>query len=80
MQAWRHWTVLFFADHYASTLRRWHQHLQAGQHETRVRRMGERFLRMWHYYLAYCEAGFRSGRIDVMQVVLSAAGSGRSAT
>ena len=70
----------FFADHYASTLRRWHQQLQAGQHETRIRRMGERFLRMWHYYLAYCEAGFRSGRIDVMQVVLSAAGSGRSAT
>jgi len=25
---------------------------------------------MWRYYLAYCEAGFRDERINVMQVVL----------
>ena len=30
----------------------------------------ERFVRMWRYYLAYCRAGFRSGKIDVMQVSL----------
>jgi cyclopropane-fatty-acyl-phospholipid synthase len=29
-----------------------------------------RFLRMWRYYLGYCEAGFRLGRIDLMQVTL----------
>ncbi|HEY9148635.1 MAG TPA: SAM-dependent methyltransferase, partial [Gammaproteobacteria bacterium] len=30
----------------------------------------ERFLAMWRYYLSYCEAGFRSARIDLMQVAL----------
>ena len=29
------------------------------------------FRRMWDYYLAYCEAGFRNGRIDVGQFVLT---------
>lgn len=26
-----------------------------------------KFKRMWHYYLAYCEAGFRTGRVDGVQ-------------
>jgi cyclopropane-fatty-acyl-phospholipid synthase len=29
----------------------------------------ERFRRLWEYYLAYSEAGFRSGMIDVRQMV-----------
>jgi cyclopropane-fatty-acyl-phospholipid synthase len=29
----------------------------------------ERFRRLWEYYFAYCESGFRSGNIDVRQVV-----------
>jgi cyclopropane-fatty-acyl-phospholipid synthase len=33
----------------------------------------ERFLRLWRYYLGYCEAGFRTGRIDLMQVALARA-------
>ena len=31
----------------------------------------ERFRRLWEYYLAYCEAGFLSGNIDVRQVVFA---------
>ncbi|MBC7101628.1 MAG: class I SAM-dependent methyltransferase, partial [Parvibaculum sp.] len=31
----------------------------------------ERFRRMWEYYFSYCEAGFRSGNIDVTQVTLA---------
>jgi cyclopropane-fatty-acyl-phospholipid synthase len=34
----------------------------------------ERFRRMWEYYFAYCEAGFREGNIDVRQIVYSKAG------
>ena len=30
----------------------------------------ERFRRMWRYYLAFCEAGFREGRIDLVQFLL----------
>ncbi|MBV1934135.1 MAG: class I SAM-dependent methyltransferase, partial [Parvibaculaceae bacterium] len=29
------------------------------------------FKRMWEYYLAYCEAGFRAGNIDVTQITLA---------
>jgi cyclopropane-fatty-acyl-phospholipid synthase len=29
----------------------------------------ERFRRMWDYYLSYCEAGFRTGNIDVRQLI-----------
>ena len=38
----------------------------------RVRELGfdERFRRIWTYYLAYCEAGFRTGSIDVVQTIL----------
>ena len=31
----------------------------------------ETFRRMWSFYLAYCEAGFRSGYLDVVQLVLT---------
>ena len=30
----------------------------------------ERFRRLWRFYLAYCEAGFRSGATDVYQFLL----------
>ena len=30
-----------------------------------------RFMRIWTFYLAYCEAGFRSGNIDVRQMVFA---------
>ena len=38
----------------------------------RVSGFDERFRRLWRFYLAYCEAGFRSGRTDVVQIGLSA--------
>ena len=40
-----------------------------------LRRQGfdEEFRRLWRFYLAYCEAGFRTGRTDVVQVVLEPA-------
>ena len=31
----------------------------------------ERFRRMWKFYLSYCEAGFKTGRIDVAQYALA---------
>jgi len=56
-----------FGLDYAETLKHWRHafHDQAAA----VRQLGfdERFLRIWHFYLAYCEAGFRAGSIDVAQ-------------
>jgi cyclopropane-fatty-acyl-phospholipid synthase len=42
----------------------WDRHIKGGK-------FGEAFRRLWLYYLAYCEAGFRTRRIDVGQFVLT---------
>ncbi|HAJ04356.1 MAG TPA: hypothetical protein DCL55_14155, partial [Brevundimonas sp.] len=36
----------------------------------RMQSFDERFRRMWRFYLGYCEAGFRSGRTDVIQLAI----------
>ena len=61
---------LAFGPDYAETLRRWrHDFLHQ---DTQVRGLGfdSRFLRIWEFYLAYCEAAFASGNTDVMQFTL----------
>lgn len=60
-----------FGLSYAETLARWKVRFDDAW--DRIRDMGfdERFRRLWIYYLAYCEAGFRSGRIDVGQFVMT---------
>lgn len=60
----------FYGADYAHTLHRWDE--QVSTHSASIRELGydERFLRLWHYYLAYCEVGFRLKRTDVMQVGL----------
>ena len=56
---------------YATTLKLWRErvHLAAGP----IRALGfdEQFLRLWQFYLCYCEAGFRCGRTDVAQLAFS---------
>lgn len=60
------------AEDYAHTLRRWHSRVLQQAGEILDQGFDERFLRMWRYYLAYCEAGFRTERINLMQVALQA--------
>jgi cyclopropane-fatty-acyl-phospholipid synthase len=57
--------------HYALTLHEWRRRFL--QHLAEVRQMGfeDRFVRMWDYYLAYCEGAFHEGYISDVQVVLS---------
>jgi cyclopropane-fatty-acyl-phospholipid synthase len=38
--------------------------------------MDQPMLRLWDYYLAYCEAGFRAGRTELLQLLLAARGAG----
>lgn len=59
-----------FAPHYAETLRQWRLRFNAQLAE--VRRLGydERLIRIWNYYLSYCEAGFAERSIGVVQVQL----------
>ncbi len=60
-----------FGLDYAETLARWRDRFLAAWPEIRELGFDERFRRMWEYYLAYCEAGFRNGNIDVTQLTLS---------
>ncbi|MES2488823.1 MAG: cyclopropane-fatty-acyl-phospholipid synthase family protein [Pseudomonadota bacterium] len=60
----------FFARDYADTLAIWHHNVLAVR-DTIVQQFDERFLRMWRYYLAYCECGFRVERVNLMQVTLT---------
>ena len=60
----------FHGHDYARTLRLWDQNLHRTEHRIRQQGFDARFLRMWHYYLAYCQAGFSAGHVDLMQTVL----------
>ncbi len=62
------------SDHgadYARTLAEWHRRFEQAWPEIAALGFDERFHRLWRYYLAYCEAGFHSGRIGLMQLALS---------
>jgi cyclopropane-fatty-acyl-phospholipid synthase len=59
----------FYARDYADTLAQWHRKVLEVR-ESIVQQFDERFLRMWRYYLAYCECGFRVGSVDLMQITL----------
>ncbi|MEZ5826364.1 MAG: cyclopropane-fatty-acyl-phospholipid synthase family protein [Geminicoccaceae bacterium] len=56
---------------YAKTLAIWSERFHQVWDELRPLGFDERFKRIWHYYLAYCEAGFRTGSTDVVQVALA---------
>jgi cyclopropane-fatty-acyl-phospholipid synthase len=59
-----------FGTCYAETLRRWRQ--QFLKQDPQVRQLGfdTRFMRIWEFYLAYCEAAFDTGNTNVMQFTL----------
>jgi cyclopropane-fatty-acyl-phospholipid synthase len=56
------------APHYAETLRRWNRRFHERLDD--VQRLGydERFIRLWRYYLSYCEALFEERHIGVVQM------------
>ena len=58
--------------HYARTMAEWRARLQPHKSAV-VERYGERFWRMWSYYLAYCEAGFEERCIGCAQMMFEKA-------
>ncbi|MBR0672443.1 SAM-dependent methyltransferase [Neoroseomonas soli] len=54
-----------FGASYARTLADWHRRFVQALPEVARCGLDERFQRLWRYYLAYCEGGFRAGAIDV---------------
>jgi len=60
-----------FALDYARTLAEWRDRFIAVWPEVEALGFDTRFRNMWEYYLAYCEAGFTSGSIDVSHFALT---------
>jgi len=59
-----------FGTDYAETLRRWRHAFLARLDDVRRQGFDERFVRLWEFYLAYCEAAFDAGNTDVVQFTL----------
>ncbi|HYO86969.1 MAG TPA: cyclopropane-fatty-acyl-phospholipid synthase family protein [Dermatophilaceae bacterium] len=57
-----------FGPDYGHTLRLWRQRFAGNWPRVQALGFDETFRRMWEYYLAYCEAGFRVGYLDVAQL------------
>jgi cyclopropane-fatty-acyl-phospholipid synthase len=60
-----------FGQDYARTLATWRHNFRQAWPSLTPLGFDERFRRLWEYYLAYCEAGFLSGNIDVRQVIFA---------
>ena len=60
--------VTDIGPHYAPTLRAWRAKFLANLDEVRGLGFDERFVRMWEYYLALCEAGFAAGIFQDLQI------------
>ncbi|GAA1937924.1 class I SAM-dependent methyltransferase [Kitasatospora viridis] len=63
-----------YGAHYAETLRLWRERFLERQAEIDELGFDQVFRRMWELYLAYSEAGFRTGYLDVKQLLLTRAG------
>ncbi|SFK30362.1 SAM-dependent methyltransferase [Lysobacter sp. cf310] len=62
---------------YARTLQAWRQRFLAQLAQVRAQGYDERFIRMWEYYLVYCEGGFREASIGVAQMLFARPGPER---
>ncbi len=59
-----------FGAHYAETLRRWRDRFTEAGGAVAALGFDDVFRRMWEFYLAYSEAGFRAGYLDVAQLTV----------
>ncbi|RYD97884.1 MAG: class I SAM-dependent methyltransferase [Sphingobacteriales bacterium] len=57
---------------YALTLNHWRQRFFAALPEVQALGFDARFIRMWEFYLCYCEGGFKEGAISTVQMLLQA--------
>ena len=56
---------------YAQTLAAWRERFHRSAADVRALGYDERFMRLWDFYLAYCESGFRERSTGVVQLLLT---------
>jgi cyclopropane-fatty-acyl-phospholipid synthase len=64
-----------FGASYARTLQAWRERFMAQLKAVRAMGFDERFIRLWEFYLAYCEGGFRERSIGVSHLLLARPGA-----
>ena len=64
--------------HYARTLAEWRRRFHAEERAVRALGFDDHFLRMWDYYLAYCEGAFLERHISDVQLLLTKVGNPRA--
>jgi cyclopropane-fatty-acyl-phospholipid synthase len=64
--------------HYARTLRLWREHFFANLDKVRALGYPESFIRLWEFYLCYCEGGFAERYLGDVQLVLAKPGNRRA--
>ena len=57
--------------HYATTLNRWRKNFFARLEEVRAQGFSDTFIRMWEYYLCYCEGAFLERAISDVQILFA---------
>ena len=57
--------------HYARTLKVWRERFLSRQADVRALGYPERFVRMWEFYLCYCEGGFEERQLGDVQMLLT---------
>ena len=60
-------SYISYADHYANTLNIWRNEFLKKWDQIKNQGFDLTFKRMWEFYLSYCEAGFKSKNIDLIQ-------------
>jgi cyclopropane-fatty-acyl-phospholipid synthase len=60
-----------FGVSYADTLAEWGRRFRGAWGDISPLGFDDRFKRLWQFYLSYCEAGFRTGNTDVVQIALA---------
>lgn len=58
-------------EDYAKTLQIWRERFMARLDEVRALGFDDYFIRMWNYYLCYCQGGFEERVIGTTQILLA---------
>ena len=66
-----------FGASYAQTLRHWRLRFLARLDEVRAQGFDDRFIRMWEFYLCYCEGGFLERSISDVHLLFARSGNRR---
>ena len=66
-----------FGDSYATTLNHWRSRFGARVDQVRAQGYDQRFIRMWEFYLCYCEGGFLERSISDVQLLFARGGNRR---